>query len=144
MSSISSSSIQEASSISPSGDSPCLRSPAFPLFLLARDIRKNRSIRGYGVPKYSDNIAEAGDEPETPAEELIAIGMPTLRHGACDMYVAAMQFCLVSRGYGVGRCGIDGDFGIDTLSALKRYQTSAGLTADGVCGQATWEKLKVE
>lgn len=103
-----------------------------------------RYIRGYGVPKYSDNIAEAGDEPETPAEELIAIGMPTLRHGACDMYVAAMQFCLVSRGYGVGRCGIDGDFGIDTLSALKRYQTSAGLTADGVCGQATWEKLKVE
>ncbi len=36
---------------------------------------------------------------------------------------------------------IDGDFGGGTESAVKAFQRSAGLAADGVVGILTWDKL---
>ena len=36
---------------------------------------------------------------------------------------------------------LDGKFGPNTLSALKAFQCSVGLSADGVCGCNTWKKL---
>lgn len=35
----------------------------------------------------------------------------------------------------------DGDFGKQTESALRAFQTVYGLEVDGVCGRATWAKL---
>ncbi|MBB3035273.1 N-acetylmuramidase domain-containing protein [Alteriqipengyuania lutimaris] len=35
----------------------------------------------------------------------------------------------------------DGDFGPKTLEAVKTFQTSKGLSADGIVGRKTWEKL---
>ena len=32
-------------------------------------------------------------------------------------------------------------FGADTLDAVKRFQTQAGLTVDGIVGAETWAKL---
>jgi len=37
--------------------------------------------------------------------------------------------------------GADGDFGPGTERALKAWQLSNGLTADGVAGPATFAKL---
>jgi hypothetical protein len=37
----------------------------------------------------------------------------------------------------------DGDFGINTLIALKAAQFTHGLANDGVCGPASWAMLKV-
>jgi murein L,D-transpeptidase YcbB/YkuD len=36
---------------------------------------------------------------------------------------------------------VDGVFGSKSVSALKTYQTSQGLKADGICGENTWNKL---
>jgi murein DD-endopeptidase MepM/ murein hydrolase activator NlpD len=54
--------------------------------------------------------------------------------------VAALQFLLASRGYGAG--GYDGGFGPNTDAAVRRYQSSAGLTVDGVAGSATLRALR--
>jgi peptidoglycan hydrolase-like protein with peptidoglycan-binding domain len=37
--------------------------------------------------------------------------------------------------------GADGDFGPGTERALKAWQASNGLTADGIAGPATFDKL---
>lgn len=37
---------------------------------------------------------------------------------------------------------IDGEAGANTIYALKNYQETVGLNADGECGPKTWKKLK--
>ena len=36
---------------------------------------------------------------------------------------------------------LDGIFGNNTETALKAFQRSVGLTADGICGCNSWKKL---
>lgn len=56
--------------------------------------------------------------------------------------VTAMQKLLIERGYNLPKYGADGDFGSETLSALKAFQTDAGLTVTGVYDTATRAALK--
>ncbi len=65
--------------------------------------------------------------------------LPLLKKGSKGGAVWAMQTLLSDRGYGTQ--GVDSDFGINTESALKRFQTDFGLEADGECGCLSWEKL---
>ena len=37
---------------------------------------------------------------------------------------------------------IDGEFGNQTEEALKAFQTSCKISADGICGKITRKKLK--
>lgn len=66
-------------------------------------------------------------------------GCPTLRQGASGNITKSLQEKLVSLGYSTN--GIDGIYGSGTANAVKSYQSSKGLSQDGVCGQATWRKL---
>lgn len=66
---------------------------------------------------------------------------PTLRRGDKGADVKAMQNALLAQGYKLPKYGADGDFGAETESALKQFQAAHGLTADGVCGAATWAAL---
>ena len=65
----------------------------------------------------------------------------TLRKGSSGSDVAEMQSLLISRGYSLPRYGADGDFGSETLAAVKKYQKDHGLAVDGVVGPKTWESL---
>jgi hypothetical protein len=56
-------------------------------------------------------------------------------------YVKIMQKALAKKGFGVGEQGIDGDFGKDTLAALKKFQKANGLRANGICDLDDWKKL---
>lgn len=50
----------------------------------------------------------------------------------------AVQYLLKSRGYSIT---VDGYFGSGTESTVKSFQSSKGLTSDGIVGKNTWEKL---
>ncbi|MDF6040799.1 DUF1906 domain-containing protein [Streptomyces sp. JH14] len=65
---------------------------------------------------------------------------PTLQSGATGTDVKRLQRALIAaRGQTLS---IDGDFGPATTAAVKAYQTSQGLTADGIVGSLTWTALQ--
>lgn len=45
---------------------------------------------------------------------------------------------------GYGELGVDGDFGPLTNNALRNYQGTRGLTADGIVGPHTWQSILVD
>jgi len=53
---------------------------------------------------------------------------------------AEIQKALTQAGFYKGT--IDGVIGKKTRVAIREFQTKNGLSADGVCGPKTWEKLK--
>lgn len=57
-----------------------------------------------------------------------------LMQGDSGEAVKTMQTMLIAVGYSCGKSGADGDFGPDTLAALKKFQKAAGLDADGYYG----------
>ena len=69
------------------------------------------------------------------------VQFPVLRQGNSGKSVRAMQTLLIGYDYGCGASGADGSFGPGTDKALRRFQRSYGLDADGSCGPATWAKL---
>lgn len=56
--------------------------------------------------------------------------------------VKTMQTMLIACGYSCGSAGADGDFGSETLKAVKAFQTDNGLDADGVYGPITKAALE--
>lgn len=66
---------------------------------------------------------------------------PTLKRGSKGEYVKLAQTELMQKGYNLGKCGIDGDFGKATESAVKAFQKDNGLKVDGIIGQTTWDLL---
>lgn len=80
------------------------------------------------------------DAPQRPSATCIAT-LPILRSGDNGMAVRAMQGALKARGCSFPVYGTDGDFGSETKSAVVTFQRGAGLTADGVVGQRTWEAI---
>ncbi|HJS98961.1 MAG TPA: peptidoglycan-binding protein [Terriglobales bacterium] len=63
---------------------------------------------------------------------------PTLRRGDKGEQVAALQAILGAKGFALRA---DGDFGLATAAAVKDFQASRGLPADGVVGPRTWQML---
>lgn len=61
-----------------------------------------------------------------------------IRKGAKGDAVMVLQYKLQALGY---KLSIDGDFGAITEGAVKDYQRSRGLAADGVVGPKTWDKI---
>ena len=67
-------------------------------------------------------------------------GYPTLRRGSRGNYVCIAQDDLNTLGFKTG--GLDGVFGEQTENAVRRYQTSRGLSSDGIIGCNTWRSLQ--
>lgn len=68
-----------------------------------------------------------------------ASALPTLKLGDKNEYVRNWQKYLNANGY---FCGLeDGKFGTNTQNAVKAFQLTKGLVADGVIGIATWASI---
>ena len=106
----------------------------------------------------SDRLLKRGDILVTPVKGHTAVVLsdgegieykrkmsstetPILEAGLIGHDVCAMQALLHQFGYNIGMCGVDGEFGEDTLTALKKFQKEHGMGADGVCGKKTWKAL---
>ena len=98
---------------------------------------------GYTFLGFIRNPAVTGTTvtPAATAKVNSDLKLPVLCSGSKGDTVRAMQALLTGYGLSVGKSGLDGSFGPATGTALKQYQTSHGLTPDGVCGPKTWRKL---
>lgn len=79
------------------------------------------------------------DSPTPSPSPTPTAGSSVLKLGSQGEAVANVQAALKRLGYFEGKT--DGDFGEYTENAVKRFQAQNGLTADGIVGQATLNKL---
>lgn len=70
-----------------------------------------------------------------------AVG-PNLQLGSQGEGVLVLQSRLETLGFELGQ--VDGDFGMKTLAAVKAFQRSKGLTADGIVGPQTSRALGLQ
>ncbi|MFI7405698.1 protein kinase [Streptomyces sp. NPDC049541] len=64
------------------------------------------------------------------------------RLGDSGKRVQQVQCMLTKRGYSVGSTGVNGEFGPDTETAVRTFQSDRGLSADGVVAHDTWSALR--
>jgi murein DD-endopeptidase MepM/ murein hydrolase activator NlpD len=68
------------------------------------------------------------------------LGRRAMKDGSRGWDVAGLQYLLRIRGFEAG--GVDGGFGPNTLAAVRRFQSAAGLGVDGVAGPSTLGALR--
>ena len=76
----------------------------------------------------------------TPAAKPVPAPTTNLKPGDTGPQVKVLQRALASLGYSPGT--IDGDYGPSTQAAVEKFQTSAGIKADGIAGPETLKALK--
>lgn len=86
-----------------------------------------------------------GEAVEEPAPRgKYSFTVEEVRQGDTGKSVALMQKCLRGLGY-KGQNGrlvtIDAQAGVQTISALKKFQKAAGLQQSGICAQKSWKIL---
>jgi len=103
--------------------------------------QKNNGITADGkagaatLRKIHGSAKAATKATPTPAPS----GMVTLREGDTGENVYILQARLFELGYYTGR--IDGRYTEETTAAVTRFQLANGLTADGIAGKGTQNKL---
>lgn len=110
-------------------------------------------IRGFIRPKYDDYkpIIDFSTKVEEPKKEVdtskkkvvntVDITLKVLKKNSSGKQVKTAQYLLVANGCSVGSSGVDGKYGNDTESAVKKYQEKKKLKVDGVIGEKTWTSL---
>jgi len=68
-----------------------------------------------------------------------AVTYPVLAVGSTGETVSQLQATLSLLGFYQG--AVDGSYSTSTQAAVIRFQTAAGLAADGIAGPSTWRKL---
>jgi hypothetical protein len=90
------------------------------------------------LPQFRRDVATvlAGGRPGRPPA---GVSWGALATGARAERVRTVQYLLRHAGHSLT---IDGDFGSGTDAAVRAYQSSEGLVADGIVGPITWENLR--
>ncbi|WP_089099053.1 serine/threonine-protein kinase [Streptomyces hyaluromycini] len=84
--------------------------------------------------------------PATPAEPWKSCtyysGTKLTQYDDHGTNVKEVQCILKARGYNIGPSGVDGIFGYDTLTEVKKFQSNHDLRVDGQVGPQTWSALR--
>lgn len=105
------------------------------------------NIAGYGRPDWDAAATEHSEpdekpkDPDAPRLGTVTVELPVLTNGMGGNAVAAMQGILRYQKYSLGVCGVDGEFGVATLAAVRNFQIRNDLERDGIVGESTWAKL---
>jgi len=93
---------------------------------------KKQKLSEYPWTHYAIPKGIGGDVP---------VSHKTIKKGSVGPDVVECQEDLIKLGYDLSPYGADGKFGAKTEVAVKEFQTSVGLKADGIVGPRTWEAL---
>lgn len=104
-------------------------------YLRRGDILVTRT-QGHTVVVLSD-----GAKAETAADDVETEARTTLKRGMRGEDVRRLQARLMELGYSLPKYGADGEYGKETVEAVKAFQLDRGLTADGIAGEATLAAL---
>lgn len=85
------------------------------------------------------NYEAAPADVITDPEENMTYG--TIRRGDKGPVVKYAQQLLMKAGYDLPKFGADGQYGAETVAAVKAFQKKNGLSQDGIIGPRTWAKL---
>lgn len=99
-----------------------------------------RYIRGFIVPFGSKSIKKEFVSTSSKGD-VFTMELKTLKNGDSGKQVEALQILLVGMGYKLPKHGIDGDYGDETVQAVKAFQKSKKIKQDGIAGKVTFEKL---
>ena len=109
--------------------------------------RGNSVIAGFGRPNWKI-IADGGESSgssssvdTTPTPTPIPTMVVTC-YGERSNAVKDLQEKLIKLGYDVGKDGADGEFGLNTLAAVKKFQKDHNLVVDGEVGDMTRAALE--
>lgn len=105
--------------------------PNFPWDKLIAEVKTAMGVTPTPAPKPTPT-------PTTDWTVKLIMALPTLREGSRGTDVKRVQALLNVLG---SRLTEDGDFGNGTESAVKSFQRSKSLPADGIVGPKTWTKL---
>lgn len=94
----------------------------------------------FNMDQFRADIAKGGGLITQPAPGRDQT-RPTLRLRDRGPAVQDLQVLLIKAGIDMGPAGPDGIFGAATLSGVRAFQTSRGLTVDGIVGPRTWQAL---
>ncbi|MEU0942928.1 serine/threonine-protein kinase [Streptomyces canus] len=97
------------------------------------------------APTPTATVTKTAAPPATPAWIsgcTYYSGTEQTEYGDKGQRVVQVQCMLTKRGYSVGGSGVDGEFGKDTQSAVKQFQSAKGLEVDGQVGPHTWAALR--
>lgn len=98
-------------------------------------------VRRGGLKKKGGTSTQVETATKTEGAKTVTVNLPQLEKGDKCTSVKALQQLLTANGYDTK--GADGIFGANTKSALEKFQKAKGLTADGICGKATWTALLI-
>ncbi|MEU6259368.1 protein kinase [Streptomyces sp. NPDC047043] len=90
----------------------------------------------------ADSPSDGTDTAPWLSECTYYAGNGRTRLGDSGKRVQQVQCMLTKRGYSVGSTGVDGEFGPDTETAVRAFQTDRGLNADGIVAHDTWGALR--
>lgn len=102
-----------------------------------KDFQRNNGLIADGIvgPKtWAELFSTNANGPSTISTVILQIGS----RGA---YVVWLQNRLLALDYYLGHAGADGVFGDATKNAVMEFQENNNLTADGIVGEMTWERL---
>lgn len=108
----------------------------------------SRNFKFWGDYAYIDYTSKEFEQMKAASKSTTAVKQPsnssTLRKGSKGTAVKEMQNLLMKHGYALPNYGADGDFGNETLAAVKAFQYDKGLEVDGAVGPLTWAALKTD
>lgn len=108
------------------------------------------SIYGYGRPRwwYATGTGQGSIEVNKDTEIHTSDGqayvpvMDIMRLGTSGESVRQLQKNLIKLGYSCGPDGADGDYGRNTVAAVKKFQEDNGLETDGEAGPMTQAAIR--